>query len=230
MKFSKALPFLLFLFFSTTLLAQKDFTSEADAAYKGEQFYSAIDLFKKAYSTEKDREKKTEIIYRIADCYRLVLDYQQAEVWYDKAIKAQYPDPIVQFYLAEVIKLQGRYDDAIVEYNKFNALKPGDPRGIEGVKSCQVGQKWVDAPSEFEVENVKLINSKSSDFSPNYASKKYDELIFTSTREGSQGSSIDPRTGQSFSDLYVTKVDRKGKWSTPDPIAPPVNSGENEGG
>ena len=225
---------LLFLLFAISLsfngFAQKDYTREAETAYKSEQYYAAIDLYKKAYSKEKDRKTKIDIIYKIGQCYKFVQDFPQAEVWYDKAIKAQHPNPKVQLYYAQVIKAQGRYDEALVEYNAYNAKNPGDPDGIEGAKSCKQGQQWLDNPTEYEVENVRLINSKASDFSPVWGSKKNDELVFTSTRDGSIGGAIDTRTGQNYSDLYVAKIDRKGKWSTPIAYDEPVNSPDNEGG
>ena len=51
----------------------------------------------------------------------MVQDFAQAEVWYDKAIKAKHPDKDVQLYFAEVIQAQGKYDEALAQYNKFNA-------------------------------------------------------------------------------------------------------------
>ena len=44
----------MFLQFSIVGFAQKDFTHDAETAYKSEQFYAAIDLYKKAYAKEKD--------------------------------------------------------------------------------------------------------------------------------------------------------------------------------
>lgn len=230
MKFIKLIILFAFFQISYTAAAQKDFTREAETAYKSQAYYAAIDLYKKAYSKEKDRETKIDIIFKIADCYRFILDHAQAEVWYDKALKAQHPDPKAQLYYAQVIQAQGRFDEAIVEYNKYNAKNPGDPEGIEGVKSCQQAQKWQDNPTDYIVENVRLINSKSQDFSPVWGSKKFDELVFTSTRDGSMGNAIDTRVGENFSDLYTAKVDRKGKWSTPEALPTPVNSEFNEGG
>lgn len=229
MKVFRILLLILFITTANEGFSQKDFTREAEAAYKSENYYSAIDLFKKAYSKEKDRDTKIDIIFKIAQCYRFIQDHEQAEVWYGKAIKAQHPDPKATLYLAQVIKAQGRYDDAIAEYNEYLAKNPGDPMALEGVKSCETGQKWKDNPTEYEVENVRLLNSKESDFSPMWASKKYDELIFTSTRDGSMGSAIDSRTGGNFSDLYFAELDRKGKWSTPQALEAPVNSEDNEG-
>ena len=108
---------------------------------------------------------------------------------------------------------------------------PSDVRGENGVKSCELAQQWKDAKNtpetRLKVENMALLNSKESDFSPAYADKKYTSLIFTSTRQGATGA-IDITTGQNHSDLYEAKLDKNGKWSTPGPLASTIVSKMNE--
>tara|TARA_B110000046_G_scaffold25774_2_gene25471 strand:+ start:33 stop:2063 length:2031 start_codon:yes stop_codon:yes gene_type:complete len=229
MKIFKYFLPIIFTCFIGNLSAQEDATIEADGAFSNEAYFSAVSLYKKAYSKEHDRTHKIAIIYKIARSYHMVQDFAQAEVWYDKAIKAKHPDKDVQLYFAEVIQAQGKYDEALAQYNKFNAKNPNDERGLEGAKWCKIGQEWDNNPTDYEIENVKLLNSKNMDFAPTWGSKKHDEMIFSSTRDGSFGNSIDTRTGDSYSDLYSAKIDRKGKWSSPTAIKEPVNSEVNEG-
>ena len=126
-----------------------------------------------------------------------------------------------------------RYPEAIVEYNNYKKEMPSDVRGENGVKSCELAQQWKDAKNtpetRLKVENMALINSKESDFEPAYADKKFTTLYFTSTRQGAQGT-LDVTTGQNHSDLYETKLDKNGKWSTAVPLATSVVSKMNEGG
>lgn len=133
--------------------------------------------------------------------------------------------------LADVLKNQQRYEEAIVEYNNYKKEMPSDSRGENGVKSCELAKQWKDAKNtpetRLKVENMALINSKESDFSPAYADKKFTSLIFTSTRQGATGS-IDITTGQNHSDLYEAKLDKNGKWSTPAPLATTIISKMNE--
>jgi len=195
----------------STVFSQSQQTIDADNAFANENYYSAIDLYKKAYAKEKDRVEKTRVIFFIAECYRLIEDPAQAEVWYSKAIKAQYPNDEAILRLAEALQVQGKFDEAIVEYNRFSAKNPGDKRAKAGLTASQTAQKWKDNPTAYEIDNMSLWNSKQSEFSPVYADKKFTSVVFTSTRQGSQGNAIDSRTGESFSDLYITKIDRKGK-------------------
>lgn len=216
--------------FSVNSYAQKNFAKDADKAFDNGDYFLAIENYKSAYSKSKDKQQKAEILFKTAECYRKIGENKQAETWYGKAIKAKYPDAKAVLYLANAKKAMGKYDEALIEYNKYKALNPADPLGEEGAKSCEMAQKWKDNPTRYKVELMPMVNSKEQDFSPSYADKKFNMLYFTSTREGVVGgASIDNSTGDVYSDIFETKVDKNGKWSTPVPIAEPVNSKFNDG-
>lgn len=229
MKIHSFLVVLVLFFNAVVAYGQKDYSKDADLAFKSEEFYTAIDLYKKAYSKEKSKDKKAEIVYRIAECYRLTNNTKQAETWYKKADKINYPDPTVIFYLAETKKMQGKYEEALVEYNRYLEKKPGDRKAVNGAKSCEEAKKWLENPTRYKVENVALLNTKQDDFCPTYAKKDYKELIFTSSREGTTGTEVDGRTGENFRDLFIAQLDKKGKWSTPVPLGETINSKDSEG-
>ena len=230
MKINNSIVFIFIgLLCSTTLFAQKNFTKDADLAFKSESYFSAIDLYKKAYTKEPSKSKKAEILFRIAECYRYIVDIKQAETWYKKAIKAKYPDPITYLHLANVLKSQEKYEEALEKYNSYLKEKPGDPVGKMGAESCKLAKEWIDNPTRHNVQNMVFLNSKQYDFSPTFADKKHKSIIFTSTREGSTGSTADDRTGENFSDLYYSQVDNKGKWSVPTLLNEEINSASNEG-
>lgn len=215
--------------FSVSAFAQKNFIKDADKSFKSREYFTAIELYKKAYAASNKKEDKARIIFQTAECYRLINDNKSAEQWYDKAIQAKYPDSKALLYLADAKKINGKYDEALVQYNKYKKQVPEDPRGENGAKSCELAQKWKDSPTRMKVEPVAQINSKQLDFSPSYIDKKYTSLYFTSTREGATGGKMDGGIGQNFSDIFETKLDKNGKWSTPSPIAEPVNTDGNDG-
>jgi peptidoglycan-associated lipoprotein len=229
MKFVRIVVVLLCVFFVQNSLAQIDYLGQANAAFKDQRYFEAIDSYKKAYTKMRGQEEKSETIFQIAECYRLSEEIKQSIVWYSRAIKASYEDPIAIYHLATAQKLAGNYEQAIEEYTKFLELSPGDKKGKDGKRSCELSIEWIKEPTRYEVVNVPIINSEQSDFSPTFAGKKNDELIFTSTREGSAGTEIHGRTGENFPDLYYTAQDKKGKWSEPIPLNEEVNSEASEG-
>lgn len=211
--------------------AQKNYLKDADLAYSNHQYFNAIELYKQAYAKVKKGEAKAKILFKTADSYHEINDLKGAETYYNKAIKAKYADPIALLRLADCLKSQQKYAEAIVEYNNYKKEVPDDVRGENGVKSCELAQQWRDAKNtpetRIKVENVSLINSKESDFSPAYSDKKYTSLIFTSTRVGGTGG-IDLTNGQNHSDLYETKMDKNGKWSTPTALGTTIVSKMND--
>lgn len=217
------------LLFSTNVMAQKNFSKDADKAFDNKEYFNAIELYKKAFTKAKKKEDKAFIIFRTAECYRLIGDFKQAEAWYTKTIKANYTDPKATLYLADAKKVQEKYNEALIEYKNYKGLVPSDPRGEDGAKSCELAQKWKDAPTRYKVDNMALINTKDPDFCPTYADKKYNRIYFTSMRPGATGGNVDPGLGELYSDIFETSMDKNGKWSTAVALPEPVNTKDNEG-
>lgn len=230
MKLGRLVCLLFFVFGAyVTASAQRTYLEDADfALYQEEKYHEAIELYKKAYTKEKGSDVKAEIIFKIAEAYRLSDQTEQAAVWYDKAILAQYPDPVAYLHFGDMKMELGQYDEAIIQYQKYIAANPSDPKGQLGVESAQKAQKWADNPSNYIVEPVVLINSEFYDYSPTFVDRKNEEMIFTSTREGSMGTDISEVTGDNFEDLYFAMRDNKGKWSEP-VLVEGVNTEASEG-
>jgi peptidoglycan-associated lipoprotein len=216
-------------FVSTCALAQNKKVAAADRLFNNKEYYEALNAYKKAMETAKKKNVKAELTYKQALCFMMINDAKKAEVWFGKAIKAKYQDPEAQLYLADMMRINGKYDEALAEYEKYAKLKPSDPRGTSGVESCKLAVAWKKEPTKHQVSNVQPLNSKYDDFSPIFSKKNFNEVIFTSSREGSTGSGTDGWTGEAFSDLYEAKVDKNGKWSTPAAFKEPLNGKYNDG-
>jgi len=200
------------------IIAQKNFTQEADIAFEDQQYYTAVDKYKKAYTKIKsNRVEKNRILFQIGECYRLTNNSKRAETQYKRLLRVKYykQNPKVYLYYADALKINQKYEEAIIAYNQYKELVPNDPLGEIGTESCVMAQKWKDNPTRYLTENEKKFNSRDDDFSPAFADKKYNSLLFTSSRDGSTGNSIDDWTGQNFSDIFIVKKDRKGEWSSP---------------
>lgn len=205
------------------------FIKEAENMFENEGYYEAIDLYKKAYAKEKDVDEKGRLLFQIAECYRLVLDQEQAVVWYNKALKARHDNPMAYYWIAEALRKQGNFAEAITYYNKYKEEAPNDRMVDQAIANCEMAQEWLDNPERYLIEPEVQLNSQYFDFSPAWADKRNDMLYFTSSRPGSQGSDIDERTGQRFTDIYFSQRDKKGKWSEPYPLNNTVNTQFNEG-
>lgn len=220
--------FLLSVFFSVNAFAQKNFYKEAEKKFNTFEYFGAIDLYKASYKNGA-KKYKVECLWKIAECYRLINDPKQAEVYYQKGIKAKCTQAtLATLYLADMLKVQEKYAEAKDHYEQYKKEVPSDKRGDNGVKSCELAQQWKDNPTRYKVENMVQFNSKDWDYAPMYAErKKYTTLLFSSTRQGATGD-VDPNVGQLYADLFMTKVDKNGKWSTPTPLPAPISTENNE--
>jgi peptidoglycan-associated lipoprotein len=169
----------------------------------------------------------------MAESYRLTGNYRRAEATYRRLMRNEEDvrDPILFLRYADVLKINGKYEESIEYYNKYAERVPDDPRGPLGAETAALIEEWLDNPSKYEVTEVRKLNSRESDFAPAWGSSNYREIIFTSTRESAPGREKDGWTNQGFSALFTARLDSKDEWSSPVLLGDVevVNTEANEG-
>ncbi len=200
--------------------AQKRKSERAYASFNAGEYFDAIDLFKDAYSKTKkaDKDSRTALVFMIAECYRLTNDPKNAETWYKLAIKSASSKPEAQYWLAESLKKNGKYPQAIDEFKAYKLIAPSESRADQEIRSCELAVEWLRNPEAYKIEELKDINSKESDFSPAYGRNDFGMIYFTSSRDGASGNKTHGATGQNFTDIFESRIDKKSKWSTPVPV------------
>ena len=222
------------LFICQTVIAQNKYSAAADKAYNSEYYTTAILKYKKANKRiKKDRAEKARISARIGDCYCMTNKTKNAEIQYKNAVKQKYAlrDSTVLLKYANVLRYNGKYDEAKEQYKAYLDVSPDNPLAIAGIESCDMMQKLMENSKKTEVIPIKSINSRQDDFAPAWSDQSFNSIIFTSARDASKGKLKDEWTGQKFSDLFTAKCDNKGKWNEPVPIDEKnvVNTTANEG-
>lgn len=210
--------------------AQKRKAEKAYSSFNAGEYFDAIDQFKDTYSKTKkaDKNSRTEIVFMIAECYRLVNDPKNAETWYKLAVKSSYSKPEAQYWFAESLKKNGKYPQAIEEFKKYKQVAPSDARADQEIRACELAVEWLRNPEAYKVEDLRDINSKESDFSPAFGRDDFGLIYFTSARDDAAGNKTHGATGQSYTDIFETRIDKKSKWSTPVPVEA-INSEFEEG-
>ncbi|MFA5814510.1 MAG: OmpA family protein [Bacteroidales bacterium] len=208
---------------------KRDLVIQADKTFSVGEYFKAIEKYKKAYSREKDRQKRMALTIKIGNCYRLVNDTRKAESYYSRVVKQKSPDPKTHLYYAEMLKMNGKLALAKSEYEEYLKSEPGDLMALMAYQSCDSIQVWTKNPTRYQVANVKDFNTKFNDYSPFFASKDYKELYISSSRDGAAGIKVHGGTGQSFSDIFYTRLDNKQKWAVPAPVDKAINSIYDDG-
>jgi len=216
---NKLFSVIIFVFvLSIPATAQKKHTKAADDAFNAKKYATAITNYQKAYTkVKKDPEEKNRINYQLAECYRLTNNVRRAEIQYKRLekIKYQEKEPLILLYLADALKSGGKYSEALNYYKAYQQLVPEDIRGENGIISCTKSVEWEKNPGNYIISNLKKINTRDDDFSPAYANTALNTIVFTSGRDAAVGSQKDEWTGQNFSDLFITRIDRKGNFTPP---------------
>ncbi len=214
-----SLLILLFLAASPAAHAQNKYSKAADAAYADQMFLLALQKYQKAYSKVKsNKAERDRISLRIAECYRMMNNTKKAEASYKRlVINPNYikANPKILLVYADMLKANGNYEEAIKQYKAYKEAGPADPRAAIGIATCTEAKAWMENPNKYGVKWEKLLNTKEDDFAASYADKKYNSIIFTSDRSGAKGRVVDNWTGSGFSDLFLSRQDRKGDWSKP---------------
>ncbi len=224
---------IIIMFAPIALEAQRSTIAKGDSYFESFYYDLAKDEYEKALSNAKLQDEKAEVAYKLGICYKNLGDSEKSEIKFAIAVKnyqqGGYVKPDVLLYYADAQKTNGKYEDAIKTYQKYVELVPDDYRGKAGVASCKVAPNWNNRRTKYKVINTAKFNSSSFDFSPAFATKDNKTIYFTSSREGTTGSDMNNRSGQRFTDIFETSIDRKGVWSTPEPIDGAVNTIDDEG-
>lgn len=217
------------VFAAKTPKTPKSKTPKADRAFNTAQYYTASTLYKKAYAKLKKNEYKSWAAFRAGESARMMNNNVEAEDFYAKAIKAKYKDPIVLLRHADALKRNGKYAEAVAEYNAYKAKMPDDAKADAGARASEQAQAWKDKPTRHRVENVSELNSKYYDFAVAVNPEMKNGIVFTSSREEATGTKNDNWYGEKYFDLFSASTDNNGKWSTPTVFPGSVNSQSSDG-
>ncbi|MBN1387337.1 MAG: OmpA family protein [Bacteroidales bacterium] len=209
---------LLIFLISLTAYSQKRKAQKAYDAWEAGEYFEAIDFFKDSYSKTRDRNEKTEYVFMVAECYRLTNDSRSAELWYKKISGRDNARPEATYWYAQSLKKNGKYEDAISAFVEYKQIVPSDARADLGIRSCELAIEWMESPQPYEVEDIKDLNSRRSDFCPAYARDDYGMVYLTSSREEATGKREHGATGENFTDIFESRLDKKERWSTPVPV------------
>ncbi len=228
---SYALAALFLLMFSSAADAQrkKKRLQRADELFEAGEYYKAAEKYKKLYRKVKNRQHKAEMCFKAGQASRFINEIKDAERWYKRAIRYDYPNPDVYLFCADMMKIDEDYEDAREKYNEYLELVPDDKRGQLGLASLDSIEVWKERPTRFIISEMEDVNSRESDFSPAYGRSNYSVLYFTSTRDGATGDKFSDAAGMNFADIFYTKQDNKGEWSQPLPLPGDVNTMYDEG-
>lgn len=177
--------------------------SKGDKCFKSYEYHDAIKYYKAAFSSNPS---DTASLVRLSECYQIIRDYNNAELYYSKAAAVSGIGSGVHFRYGEILKNNGKIDEARSEFLKAANLAPSDSSAAREVRYCNMLKQkfYIDYP----IKTVSNINSDHSDFSPVIYQ---DNLIFVSDRKPDIiNMSANGATGGNFYKIYVAHTTADG--------------------
>lgn len=205
--------------------------TKAERALRGHKYTEAIDLFKKDYTKAKGAEAKGKITYGIAQAHDYSADYDDANKYYERAYNLgyqKYEADLLLKYGNTKLKL-GDYKGAQDIFQEFLKKDPNNNEAKKGLKSAKTVRSWLAEPTRYKVSNQSAINTDNYDWCIKQFDKKGEQYIFSSSRQGANGNNTDDQINENFTDLFVTRRDKNGKWGEPSPLPQTINSIYHEG-
>jgi outer membrane protein OmpA-like peptidoglycan-associated protein len=176
-----------------------------------------------------------ELNVKIGDCY-LHSGTKALALSYLKRAQTLAPanDPRTHYQLARALHLNGKWAEAIKEY-QLSAPIGGGSKAADGeltvtaedlsrrIRECRNGQELQKHPARVFVDNAgPEVNSQYSDYGPLVAADEA-TMLFTSRRPSGPNAPKDPAGDSYFEDIYQATAQGK-KWSTALNLGSPVNS------
>ncbi|MCB9188562.1 MAG: OmpA family protein [Flavobacteriales bacterium] len=179
--------------------------------------------------------------HKVAECYRLMNNYQAAHDWYVKALQLNwgnsYPEfTLDRYWYGNILMNLGKYNEAVEEFNTFllDAPEPTEEvayyvyRTKDLINNCKFAQSPRSKNLEVSVKKGdSLINNGSSSFGASYYESNV--LLISSARSSSTSDKERKIEGNLLSDIFTIRSTGDSKWEGAMGINSPVNTSEHEG-
>jgi len=221
MKAQKKIWFVVLILLGLDLFAlgQKKFVDLGYRDFENKQYISAINNFNKALKKfDGDTATRNELVFKLAQCYRLINNPCKTETTLQQLIINKYAEEKPEIYLlcANAQVIQGKYAQALTLYDKFLEGAPDNQVALTGKETCLLSSKDTMGAPGWTVKNLMEINSAYDDFAAIFGDSKFRTVIFASNRKGCTGKYIDNWTNGFFSDFFISsKRKGSGEYSTP---------------
>ncbi|MBS1771599.1 MAG: OmpA family protein [Bacteroidetes bacterium] len=142
----------------------------ADDLYRRGSYFSAIEYYQQL---KENDERNMYYAYQLASCYWMTRDYAPAAHYFAEVYSMSsklYPEAIYKSAL--MLKMQGKYDEAIAGFNKFIAdnpktFKKEKKNALREIEGCKAAMNSIKDPQAVSVLNAgPNVNSAYTEASP----------------------------------------------------------------
>lgn len=190
----------------------------ADKYFAVEDYYLAAEYYNKEIEANPNNGYAS---FQLAECYRNFFDYDNAEKWYKRADETagdQYP--LAGYYHAMMLKVNGKYQQAVEKFEYFIATYTSQGSNDEFLKMANLHYNGailaLDAlkkpQRDYSFQNAGApVNTEYSEFSP-IIWESDSSLILASGRITKENEDVYGRFGEAFLDYYRFEISGEEGW------------------
>ncbi len=192
----------------------KMYMSLGDKKMEQLQYVKAVKNYEKAVA------KKSNIVAqkKLANAYRLTNDVKKGLDAYAKVVSQTNAEPIDQFYYAQMLIANKKYNDASEYLKAYLKTNPSDKLAKSILNSCENTGLFMKDTARYTVTNAKIGNV--TEF---YGPVQYKDGLVISANMDGKGKNKVPQTGKAYYKLYFTKKDKNGSYSNPEKLSGNIN-------
>ena len=202
---------------TTALMAQSKDTQAADKLYARYEYVDAAEEYLKI-------DKKDPYVYKqLADSYYNMFNSKEAVKWYAKATETA-QDAETYYKYAQMLKAEGKYEDANKQMSKFASMAPNDHRAKTFLQDPNYLPKLRNQAKLFDEKVLDINDKKYGSFGGVLGDDG--TFYFTSSRNTTRktyGATEEP-----YLDLYQATYNANGTFSEPTPVSD-INSKWHDG-
>jgi len=166
-------------------------------------FAESIQLLEKII--KKDGKHTLAAKENLASVNRLMNKPARAAELYAELTLNEGIQPENHFYYGQMLRTLGKYEEAQEQFLKYGSLVEEDDKDAAlYARYCEEIIPFLNETEKYTISNVEILNTEFSEFSPTMYN---DALVFTSDRPKNKRNKIYSWTGNSYLDLYSSKID-----------------------
>lgn len=194
-------------------LATMAMTAQTKETEKADKLYARLDYIDAAKEYQK-LEPSPYIYKQIAESYYNIFNSKEAIGWYAKATATQ-QEAEIYYHYAQMLKAEGKYEEANAQMKKFASMAPQDQRAIIFNQDPNYLPKLKSQTKLFDEKVLDINDEKYGSFGGVLANDN--NFYFASSRNtGRKKYGTDE---QPYLDIYTSTYNANGSFSEPTPLS-----------
>jgi len=207
-------------------IAQKAKFKLADKYYQAFDYNMSGNIYRDIVSSAK-YTNDTLALRRLAIGEMRLGKLLDSESYYNKLVKLNVANEADLITLAEVLKMQGRYTDALKIYERVISLNANNDIAKRYIENPDFATNLMRDSMIYSIRNS-AINSAGSDFAPGFFINN--KIIFSSSRDdAAKAPRLYNRTEQPYLNIYTAEINSDSTLKNVGQISKTVNSRYHEG-